>query len=56
MALHGHEYSPRRQGKVDLLSPPETACFLGDDLKRILIYRRILQPANAVEDKVMCLV
>lgn len=48
-AFDGQENTPRDQSQVDLLSPPEPARLLGNNLKGILVDWRICQPADPVD-------
>lgn len=48
-AFDGQEYTPRDQSQVDLLSPPEPARLLGNNLEGILVDWRVCQPADPVD-------
>ena len=48
-ALDGQENTPGHQSQVDLLSPPEPARLLGNNLKGILVDRRVCQPTDPVD-------
>lgn len=48
-SLDGQEHTPRDQSKVDLLSPPEPARLLGNNLEGILVDWRVRQPSDPVD-------
>lgn len=47
--LNSQEHTPGDQSQVDLLSPPESARLLGNNLEGILVDRSICQPADPVD-------
>lgn len=48
-AFDGQDNTPRDQSQVDLLSPPEPARLLGNNLKGILVDWGICQPAYPID-------